>query len=275
MNLIKPFIKVYEFNSFTKAADALSVSQPAISAAIKRLEEHLSYPLFIRSGRNLTATTSAQQFYQQISGVIDVVDSAITHQQQFSVCAPESILLRLIDIANIQLIEAGNSEEETFHELRMRKIDLAVDYIIQKDNNFCFEPLIKESLVLACRQHHPSIQGEINIEQYRQSGHIAMKLLRNNMRAVEHLSKTPSLKDRDIRIQVSSPANMLLALQNTDYIAAIPEGLTTTAKALNLQIINPPFTLNSIEYHMIYHKRFVKDPIHKKLRDNIKEKFTL
>ncbi|TEW54637.1 LysR family transcriptional regulator [Psychromonas sp. RZ22] len=272
MNLIKPFIKVYEFNSFTKAANDLDVSQPAISASIKRLEDHLGYPLFIRSGRNLTATTSAHQFYLQISSVIDVVDNALTHQQRFIVNAPESILLKLIDLPDIQLIEAGNDEEETLNELRMRKIDLAIENTTQKDNGFCFESIYEEDILLVCCQSHPTIQGKITLDQYRESGHVAMKLLRHNMRAVEFLSKTPIMRDRNIKIQVSSPANMLLALQNTDYIAAIPEGLKEVAIALNLQILTPPFEVNSIHYQMIYHKRFMKDPIHQQLRNSIKAK---
>jgi len=271
MNLIKPFIKVYEFNSFTKAADFLNVSQPAISASVKRLEEYLGYQLFIRSGRNLSATTSAQQFYQQVVGIVDVVDNAIDSKKQFIVTAPESILLKLISLPNIQLIESDDTEEKTFNDLRMRTIDLAIDNITQKDSSFCFELLYKEPLILICCQSHPEIQGQITIDQYRQAGHVVMKFLRHNMRAVEFFSKTSILRERDVKVQVSSPANLMLAVQGTSYIAAIPAGLSHIAKSLNLQVLPLPFTMSDIEYHMIYHKRFIKDPVHKGLRETIKK----
>jgi DNA-binding transcriptional LysR family regulator len=77
MNLIKPFVKVYELNSITKTADLLNVSQPAISGSIKRIEQYLGYALFIRNGRNLNPTSNAHSFYAQISPVLDIADNAL------------------------------------------------------------------------------------------------------------------------------------------------------------------------------------------------------
>ena len=269
MNLIKPFAKVYELNSITKAAELLNVSQPAISAAIKRLETYLGYPLFIRSGRKLSPTPNAQIFYSQVSTVLDIVDNALGNKEHFIVYAPESILLKLSGIHDIQLIESSDSEEDTFNDLRMRKIDLAIDNVTQQDNSFCFELVRKEHLKLVCCKNHPTVTDSITMEHYLQLGHVAMKLVRNNMRAVEYFAKT-ALKARDIRVQVSSPANMMLAVQNSDYIAAIPEGLCHIADSLGLKVIEPPFTMKPIDFHLIYHKRYLKDKRHQQLRDTIK-----
>jgi DNA-binding transcriptional LysR family regulator len=271
MNLIKPFVKVYELNSITKAAELLNVSQPAISGSIKRLENYLDYPLFIRSGRTLSPTPNAQRFYLQVASVLDLVDNALGNKDHFIVYAPENILLKISDIPNIQLIEARNSEEGTFNDLRMRKVDLVIDNVTQKDNSFCFELVRKEHLKLVCRKNHPTIADNISMEQYLKLGHVAMKLVRNNMRAVEYFAKT-ALKARDIKIQVSSPANMMLAVQNSDYIAAIPEGLCHLADALGLKVLTPPFDMKPIEFHLIYHKRYVKDVNHNALRELIKSK---
>lgn len=161
MNLIKPFVKVYELNSITKTAELLEVSQPAISGSIKRLENFLGYPLFIRSGRNLSPTPNAQSFYDQVSSVLDIVDNALGNKERFIVYAPESILLKLSDIHDIQLIESPDSEDDTFNDLRMRKIDIAIDNITQQDNSFCFELVRKEHLKLVCCKNHPSVGDSI------------------------------------------------------------------------------------------------------------------
>lgn len=50
------FLKVAELKSFTRAADALRVSQPALSASIKELERQLGFKLFERSSRRVTLT---------------------------------------------------------------------------------------------------------------------------------------------------------------------------------------------------------------------------
>jgi len=273
MNLIKPFVKVYELNSITKTADLLNVSQPAISGSIKRLEDHLGYLLFIRSGRNLTPTANAHSFYAQVSSVIDIVDNALGNKENFIVYAPESILLKLNSVQNIQLIAAHNSEQETLSDLRMRKVDLVIDNISEKDNSFCFELVHQEHLKIVCRKDHPTISNTITIEQYQEAGHIALKLVRNNMRLIEYLAKT-ALLARDIKIQVSSPANMLLAVQNTDYIAAIPESLTHLADSLGLKIVELPFEIKPIDWHFVYHKRYLNNKKHQALRAEIKNKLT-
>ena len=271
MNLIKPFVKVFELNSITKAADLLNVTQPAISGSIKRLESYLGYPLFIRNGRNLSSTPDGQAFYSQVSSISDIVDNALGNKKDFIVYAPESILLKLTAVKDIQLIETRNNEEDTFNDLRMRKVDLAIDNVPHQDNSFCFELVHKENLMLVCRKDHPSVADSITLEQYFQLGHVAMKMVRNNMRVVEYFAKT-SLQERDIKVQVSSPANIMLAVQNTDYIAAIPESISHIADSLGLKVIEPPFTIKPIDFHLIYHKRFIKDKSHQALRENIKAK---
>jgi len=251
MNLIKPFVKVYEFNSITKAAECLNVSQPAISASIKRLEGYLDYPLFIRSGRNLVPTPSAKSFYEQVANIIDIADGALGNKSELVVYAQESILLMLTDINHIQLIESRQSEDEIFNDLRMRKVDLVIDYISQKDNTFICELVLKEHLKLVCRQDHPTIKGSISLEQYNQCGHVATNIKRYNQRAMEYLAESPEMVARNIKIQVSSPTNMMMAVRNSDYIAGIPESMTDMAKALNLQVIDLPFLMKPIEFSLL------------------------
>ena len=55
MNLqqLEYFKIIAEVENFTKASNLLSVSQPALSKAISKLEEELGVPLFEKSGRNI------------------------------------------------------------------------------------------------------------------------------------------------------------------------------------------------------------------------------
>jgi DNA-binding transcriptional LysR family regulator len=50
---IRYFIAVYETLNFTKAAAQCQVSQPALTKAIKRLEDYLGSTLFVRDGRRV------------------------------------------------------------------------------------------------------------------------------------------------------------------------------------------------------------------------------
>jgi DNA-binding transcriptional LysR family regulator len=55
-DLLRAFAAVATYQSFTQAADALAISQPAISATIRRLESQLGYPLLNRTSRRVSPT---------------------------------------------------------------------------------------------------------------------------------------------------------------------------------------------------------------------------
>lgn len=60
-NLYKTFYAVAIFKSFSKAANALYVSQPSISHSIKKLEEDLGIKLFIRLNKSIKLTDSGER----------------------------------------------------------------------------------------------------------------------------------------------------------------------------------------------------------------------
>jgi LysR family glycine cleavage system transcriptional activator len=53
--------------SFTKAANALNLTQSAVSQHIRHLEERLGYPLFVRQSRGLALTAKGTQLYETSS----------------------------------------------------------------------------------------------------------------------------------------------------------------------------------------------------------------
>ena len=56
LHLLRMFTEVAEQMSFSCAAEALYVSQPAVSKAVKELENQLGVPLFERGAGKLTLT---------------------------------------------------------------------------------------------------------------------------------------------------------------------------------------------------------------------------
>ncbi|MCL2529274.1 MAG: LysR family transcriptional regulator [Coriobacteriia bacterium] len=57
------FIKTAQLQQYTKAAEALFVSQSALSSSIAKLEDELGVELFERRGRNVQLTKAGSEFY--------------------------------------------------------------------------------------------------------------------------------------------------------------------------------------------------------------------
>ncbi|RLL47050.1 LysR family transcriptional regulator [Oceanobacillus piezotolerans] len=59
---IETFVYVVHLGSIQKAAEALGLSQPAVTARIKTLERNLGIHLFLRKGRGLILTAEGETF---------------------------------------------------------------------------------------------------------------------------------------------------------------------------------------------------------------------
>lgn len=63
---------VYKEKSFTKAAEKLFVSQPCLSAAIKKIEKEIGQPLFERRYSDLRPTTIGQEYIKAAEKIMNI-----------------------------------------------------------------------------------------------------------------------------------------------------------------------------------------------------------
>ena len=70
------FAQAAQRGSYTEAAQALQVTQGAISRAIARLEEHLGFAVFERQGRHSVLTTAGRQYLDAVAPAVFTIESA-------------------------------------------------------------------------------------------------------------------------------------------------------------------------------------------------------
>jgi DNA-binding transcriptional LysR family regulator len=70
---LRIFLAVVEYLHFTRAAEALYISQPAVSAAIQNLEEQYEVKLFHRVGRHIEITEAGKLLQAEAQKIIDQV----------------------------------------------------------------------------------------------------------------------------------------------------------------------------------------------------------
>lgn len=83
MRRLEVFCKVVELRSFTKAAEALSLSQPTVSEHIRTLEETLNERLIDRLGREVLPTPAGKLFYQYARNIVQLRDEAVQALDRF------------------------------------------------------------------------------------------------------------------------------------------------------------------------------------------------
>src|SRR5262245_3267054 len=73
---IRCFCAALELGSFTAAAEALRVSQPAVAEQIRKLEQALGADLFVRAGRGVVATEAGRAFAEHAARSLRAVEDA-------------------------------------------------------------------------------------------------------------------------------------------------------------------------------------------------------
>ncbi|MDO5155397.1 MAG: LysR family transcriptional regulator [Eubacteriales bacterium] len=76
LNSYHIFYEVAKCGNISKAADALYISQPAVSKSITRLEQSLNHQLFIRSKKGVKLTEEGQTLYQHLQTAFAAIDAA-------------------------------------------------------------------------------------------------------------------------------------------------------------------------------------------------------
>jgi len=89
---LRKFAQLVDAGSFTKAAAELHVSQPALSAAIAKLERELKAAVFVRGARPLALTTAGQIAYRAAKDLAVQTDNL---KLQLAELAKEPITLRI------------------------------------------------------------------------------------------------------------------------------------------------------------------------------------
>jgi len=144
----RAFLKIAEVGSFTKAADALNVSQPALSASIREMERQLGFDLFDRTSRRVDLTKEGRAFIANARRI--VLETEWLHQKAEEIrtnalrlaVQPHSVFFpdrtRLTDSflqayarANVEILALGHVR--IFDALREDDIDLAV--VIEPQSN--------------------------------------------------------------------------------------------------------------------------------------------
>lgn len=185
LSQIRYFCTVCEYGSITAAAEALHISQPSVSSAIKELELEFGVNLFYRKNKSITLTQEGSFFLRKISGLIKELDSVEQQMRDFGnknnqirIAIPpiiEAVLFpdvfsrfhRLYPEINIEIVDAGSMQ--TWQLVDDDTLDVAIALI---DNNirnkFSVIPLLETDFRFCVSKKHPLASSpSVTIEQIK------------------------------------------------------------------------------------------------------------
>lgn len=129
---IEAFVYVIHFNSFNKAADALFLSQPSISARIQTLERELDVKLFEREGRHFTLTEKGKQFLPYAQQILQSMKKGKQQLQQMKTTLHEVSIGCTVSVSNYIMPELVPVIKSSFPDLQLKLITASSEAIMEK-----------------------------------------------------------------------------------------------------------------------------------------------
>jgi LysR family transcriptional regulator, mexEF-oprN operon transcriptional activator len=105
LNLLRVFAVVADSGSVTSAASRLYLTQPAVSAALRRLTTSVGVPLFVRQGRGLALTSRGERLRASLRPHLQALVDAALAQAEFDPKTSERTLrIGISDSAELWLL---------------------------------------------------------------------------------------------------------------------------------------------------------------------------
>ncbi|MGO4332085.1 LysR substrate-binding domain-containing protein [Cupriavidus sp. 2TAF22] len=169
---LQAMVAVVEQGGFRAAAEALSLSQPALSRRIEKLEEALNVKLFERTTRRVTLTLVGREFVGKARAVLAEVeaqllgigDPAAARSGEVTIaCVPSAahyflpaVIARFhAQFANVRVKMVDEGANVVLHSVASGEADFGLNFIGTQEADLLFEPLLRDPFVLACHPAHP------------------------------------------------------------------------------------------------------------------------
>ncbi|HTP67502.1 MAG TPA: LysR substrate-binding domain-containing protein [Dongiaceae bacterium] len=187
---LQVFLTVAREGSFSRAAERLYRTQPAVSLAIRKLEESLGQPLFVRGARPVRLTdagTLLREYAERLLNMRDEVKKGLMDLEglkrgELSLGVNESSIHALLPaLAKFREAHPGVQirlhrmfSRDIPHEVVNYRLDLGAVSFVPRDAQLLATEILKDELTFVVPPKHPfAKKKEVDIEELGKENFIA------------------------------------------------------------------------------------------------------
>lgn len=291
---LETFVAVCDTKSFTKAAEILSLTQPAVSQHIKRLEEELNTTLFLRKKGELLLSdegeivlTYAKRMIALCDKMRDKVKNAksrvnririgITHTQESGLLMDVLSKIALGD-DSLQITFITDNIKNLYDMLENFEIDMAVIEGKPTNPSFNFVVINTDSLMcIVSSQNALAKKSTVTLAELKKE-HLILRLPTSSTR--ERFASVldgigESIDNFDVTIEVDSIATIRNLVKKDFGVSVLARSSCAHELSKGTLVALPIENLSMIrETTIVYHKTFTHTEIVDRIARNYNEAVT-
>lgn len=275
LNLLKALDALLDERSVTKAAQRLSLTQPAVSGMLTRLRDSFDDPLFIRAQRGMVPTLRAQQLAAPVKQLISDLEALLqpeafdpaTSSILVTVAATDYALRAVVvpflttlrkQAPNIRVAVQAVDLSNLLTQLEQGEVDIALVTPEMTPPGLSSQNLFDERYVCVMRADHPDAQSTtLTLDRFCELDHVLVSPSGGSFSGVTDQALAQIHRHRRVSVSVSSFLILPELLSTSDLIAVVPERLTPADDSLVVR--TPPLNIPGFTKAMIWHGRTEQD----------------
>jgi len=277
LNLIVALEALLEEASVGRAADRLSLSQPAMSHALKRLRTLLEDPLLVRVGARMQLTARAEALRSPVEDALSRVRDLLIGEGFDPAHSTRSFQLFVADNASdlllppllkrlqkeaphvsIHVQPVRGNMPEPFDLARF--VDVAIACVPHRFKGFYQQHLFKDRDACAVRRGHPLAARLADLHAFLNARHVAVVGREFTEDPVDTWLQQEGLR-RNVALTVPHYLQALHVVAQSDLIAVLPERLIHAyGRVLHVDVLPVPLDVGTFDEFILHPARNHADP---------------
>lgn len=288
--LLEAFEAVLAQGSISGAADAMSVTQSAVSKQLSQLRSWLDDELFVRTSTGMQPTPRALELRDSVQSILALAGALTAADRsppsefkgRFVLCATDEMLTRLVPTLMERLAEEAPA-------MRLVTLPLVKDYLVRQLEagevnlvvavNWNAPELLKQRRLgsdpFVCLMHekHPLAGVNLTLKRYVDATHVLVAPLGND-RGVVDIALGKLGLSRNVCASLSAFSMVNERVLGASRIITLPAQVARSlAHKAPFVVKSVPLKLPASDYYMLWHNRFSAEPRLRWMLDAVSREF--
>ena len=300
LNLLRVFDEVMSERSLTRAARNLSLTQPAVSNALRRLRETLGDELVVREGQGMVPTPRALALWPTVRAALAQLQASLSPSSFEPATANSTFVLAMADATAAELIpglvdilerEAPSvavrvvplTTRDPRRLLDEGKADLAVghfpsvltDLVVRAQGDeavaFAYQRLYDGQYVCVMRKNHPLARGKLTVDKFCAARHLLVSFSGRPYGFIDESLASLGRK-RQVVLTVNQFFTAGRVVANSNLLTVLPQHFVSVTGIAEKLVLRPlPFDVALVHVDAVWPSRMTSQSAHLWLRQAVQK----